>query len=421
MQRPKGTRDLFGDELAASRHVEEATREVFRRYGYEEVDTPIFENFELFEKKSGSTVIKQVYAFEDKSGKMLALRPEITPSAMRFYINELKSAPRPVKLCYMGSCFRYEEPQAQRWRQFSQAGLEMLGSDRPEADAEVIALVAETLRALGLHDFELKVGHVKILRNLLEHVEVKGDKQDPILRAIDRKDDARLEAEMKQVGMNEKDKETLRAVVNLRGGASVLDQARKLMKNVTAANEAFDNLAAIFKNLHALGEIFTVDLGVARGLDYYTGAVFEAYVGKVQVAGGGRYDELVELLGGKPCPAVGVGFGIDRIARVLVSREKIKHEKELDCMVLPAAPESLGECLKIAQELRRRGMRVDVELMGRKLTKALAYAHAKGSKKVIIAGPKDLEKGEVTVRDMATGEQAKIPREGLAKRFTDST
>lgn len=419
MQTPKGTRDLFGDELIASRHVEKAVMDIFGRYGFEEVETPIFENFELFEKKSGSTVIRQVYAFKDKSGKMLALRPELTPSAIRFFNTNLKSDPQPVKLFYMGSCFRYEEPQARRWRQFSQAGVEVLGSERPEADAEVMALSVDVMRGLDLQDFELRVGHVGLLRQLLAHIGVGGD-QDPILRAIDRKDDARLDSEIKRVGMTENNGELLKSLVSLRGGPEVLEKAKEILKGIPGIKETFDNLTSILQNLRALEVKFTVDFGVARGLEYYTGNVFEIYVDKVQVAGGGRYDELVGLLGGKPTPAVGVGFGIDRLAQILISRKKVKHRRELDCMILPVSPDVLGECLKIAQELRGRGLRADMDLMGRKLAKALAHADSKGAKKVVIVGTKDLERGEVTVRDMKTGLQANVPRVDLAAKFAGS-
>ncbi len=418
MQRPKGTKDLFGEELASIRHVERTMGDVFKRYGYEEVETPIFEQLKLFEKKSGESVVKQLYAFKDKSGRDLALRPELTAPVVRLYINQLRSAPKPVKLCYFGNCFRYEEPQAQRWRQFLQSGTEIIGSARPEADAEVIALSYEIMRELGLSDYELHIGHTRLLREVLAHTGMKGDVQDPIMRAIDSREETRLQAELDRAHLKAGDEKVLRSLITLRGGMKVLKQAEKLVADLPKAKTALKNLHEILEHTRSFGvEKFTVDLGIARGLEYYTDLVFELYVDGVQVAGGGRYDELIELLGGDPCPAVGVGFGVNRIARALLKRGMIVPRERLDCVVLPAGEEVLSECLKIVGELRRAGLLIDVDLMGRKLSKAIAYANARGAKSAIIVGVKDLKEGKVTLRDMRTGKQELVARKELAGKL----
>jgi len=418
MQRPKGTKDLFGEELASIRHVERTMGDVFKRYGYEEVETPIFEQLKLFEKKSGESVVKQLYAFKDKSGRDLALRPELTAPVVRLYINQLRSAPKPVKLCYFGNCFRYEEPQAQRWRQFLQSGAEIIGSARPEADAEVITLSYEIMRELGLSDYELRIGHTRLLREVLAHTGMKGDVQDPIMRAIDSREETRLRAELDRAHLKAGDEKVLRSLITLRGGMKVLKQAEKLVADLPKAKTALKNLHEILEHTRSFGvEKFTVDLGIARGLEYYTDLVFELYVDGVQVAGGGRYDELIELLGGDPCPAVGVGFGVNRIARALLKRGMIVPRERLDCVVLPAGEEVLSECLKIVGGLRRAGLLVDVDLMGRKLSKAIAYANARGAKSAIIVGVKDLKEGKVTLRDMRTGKQELVARKELAGKL----
>ncbi len=415
MQRPKGTKDLFGEELASIRHVERTMDDVFKRYGYEEVETPVFEQLELFEKKSGESVVNQLYAFKDKSGRELSLRPELTAPVVRLYINQLRSAPKPVKLCYFGNCFRYEEPQAQRWRQFLQSGTEIIGSARPEADAEVIALSNEIMRELGLSDYELRIGHIRLLREVLAHAGLKGDAQDPIMRAIDSREEARLRAELDHTRLRAGDEKVLRSLITLRGSMKeVLKQAEKLVADLPKAKTALNNLREILDYVRSFGvEKFTVDLGIARGLEYYTDLVFELYVDGVQVAGGGRYDQLIELLGGDPCPAVGVGFGVDRIARALLKRGMIVPREQLDCVVLPAGEVVLSECLKIVGELRRAGLLVDVDLMGRKLSKAIAYADTRGAKSAIIVGVKDLKEGKVTLRDMRTGKQELVARKKL--------
>ncbi len=417
MQRPRGTRDLTGEELVSVRHVTRTMGELFKRYGHDEVETPTFEHLEVFTKKSGANVVKQLYAFKDKSGRDLVLRPELTAPVVRLYTQQLRSAPKPVKLCYFGNCFRYEEPQAQRWRQFLQAGVEIIGSARPEADAEVAALADNVMRELGLKNYEFRVGHIRLLREVLAHTGVEGNDQDPVLRAIDSRDEKRIQDEFKRAGVG-KDKKLLGELIKLRGGVKVLEKAESLLKEVPRAAQALKNLREVIECISSYGaETFVIDLGIARGLEYYTGFVFEFYVDGVQVAGGGRYDTLIELLGGDPTPAVGVGFGVDRIANVILKRGMIKPRDRLDCMVLPADEKVIGECLKIAAELRGAGLSVDVDLMGRKLGKAIAHADALKVKRVLVVGAKDLSEGKVALRDMVSGKQELIARDKIVKNL----
>ncbi len=403
------------------RHVERVVEGVFRRYGYEEVETPIFESLELFTKKSGTDVVRQIYAFKDKSGRELALRPELTAPVVRFYNSQLKSAPKPLKLFYFGSCFRYERPQAGRWRQFFQAGAELIGSSRPEADAEVAALTDDIMRELKLRKYELRVGNIRLLRVILKQAGVSGDAQDPIMRAIDSRDEERLRTEVKRAGMGEEDIKLLKSLVSLRGGKEVVNEAEKLIRKLPEAKSAIGNLRDIMDRLEQFGVgDFSVDLGIARGLEYYTDFVFEVYAGKVQLGGGGRYDELIELLGGKACPAVGVGLGIDRIAQALRKQGVDIPKEHLYCMILPARGEVLDEVLIIARELRQAGFATDVDLMGRSLAKAISYADARGARYVVIVGPRDLKVGEVTLRDMKSGDQRRVPREKLVEELSSS-
>ena len=407
---------MLGEELASIRHVEQVMRGIFKRYGYDEVETPAFENLELFTKKSGATVVKQLYAFKDKSGRELALRPELTAPVVRLYIEQLKAEPKPLKLFYFGNCFRYEEPQARRWRQFLQAGLETIGSEKPEADAEVIALAYHTIRELGLKNFELRIGHTRVLREVLAHAGVKDEFQDPIMRAIDSKDEVRLSEELDKTAVKAADKKLLKTLVALRGG-NVIDRAENLVANLPSAKAAIKNLQEIVGHLKALGvKEFNIDFGIARGLEYYTDVVFELYVGDVQIGGGGRYDDLIALLGGEPCPAIGVGFGIDRISDALLSQGVKPAEEVLDCMLLPVGEKALPKCLEIAQMLRDVGLRVDVDLMGRSLAKAISYADSREARYAVVVGQKELAAGKVTLRDMQTGEQMQIsPREIFVK------
>lgn len=408
--RPKGTRDLLGKELTCIRRVEEVMRRVFLGWGYREVETPIFESLELFTRKSGEEVVRQLYVFRDKSGKELALRPELTAPVVRLYLERLRSESKPVKLFYFGPCFRYEEPQAHRWRQFRQAGVEVLGSPRPEADAEVIALTHEVFRELGLGG-EFRVGNVRLLRLVLEGMGVRGEEAERVLRAVDSRDPERLERELE----GREGADGFRELVRLEGGREVLEEAAgKVGKEGREILERMERILKLAERMGATG--LRVDLSIARGLEYYTDCVFEVYVGGVQVAGGGRYDGLAEALGGEPCQAVGVGFGVDRIAQLLLERGGVEEE-ELCCVVLPATEGVLEEALGLATELRRKGVGAEVDLMGRSLSKALAHASARRARYAVIVGPRELAVGKVTLRDMESGKQEEVEVGRLAERL----
>ncbi|MCD6248327.1 MAG: histidine--tRNA ligase [Hadesarchaea archaeon] len=418
MRRPRGTRDLFGEELARIRHVERVILDIFRRYGYQEVETPVFESLELFTKKSGSSIVDQIYAFKDKSGRELALRPELTAPVVRLYNEHLRSSPKPLKLFYLGHCFRYERPQIGRgrYRQFLQAGCEIIGSSRPEADAEVVALTAEIVEELGIKKCELRLGNVRLLREVLKRAGVSETEQDPIMRAIDSRDEIRLQAELDRWGIEEEDKKLLKSLISLRGGEKVLEDVRELIQGLPEATKALEKTKSIIDRLKWFGvHKFSIDFGISRGLEYYTDFVFELYSGGIQLGGGGRYDNLIELLGGEPCPAVGVGLGVDRIADALERHGVETPEDRLDCMVLPTTDEIIGEALRIAGELRRAGFSADVDLMGRSLSKGLSYANSRKAKFAVVVGPRDLKVGKVTIRKMKSGEQERVDRKRLTE------
>lgn len=197
-----------------------------------------------------------------------------------------------------------------------------------------------------------------------------------------------------------------------------MEKASALLKGIPEANAALKNLREILRYISLFGVVnFKVDLGIARGLDYYTDFVFEIYVDGVQVAGGGRYDELVELLGGEPTPAVGVGFGVDRVARALLDRKVPLPGDHLSCLVLPADDEVRDETMKIVAELRGAGLSVDTDLMGRSLSKAMSHANSLKVKRVVVVGKEELRKGQVVLRDMATGNQELVAVGELIKKL----
>lgn len=403
--RPRGTRDFLPEEMARRRYVEKVMRETFESYGYREVQTPVFESLELITAKSGEDIVKHLYSFKDKSKRSLALRPELTLSVMRLYINELQRKAKPIKLYYFSNCFRYEEPQAGRYREFWQAGIELIGTSYPEAEAEVIAIAVEVLKKLGLKDFELHIGSIGILRKILEESGVKEREQGKILHLIDKGEREKLENILKKLKVNKK---ILLGILNLAGEKKeVVSKARELLKG-KAALEEIKKLESI---LGFLDLKYSLNLGIARGLDYYSGMVFEIYANKLaaqkQICGGGAYS-LAGTLGGEETPTCGFAFGFDRVMLALEA-EKVEFNivNKTRILVVPVTESLLGEAVKISSIIRK-SISCELDLMRRKLGRALAYANSVGIPFVVIVGDEELAKGCVTLRDMKTGEQKEI-------------
>ncbi len=272
---------------------------------------------------------------------------------------------------------------------------------------------------MGLKDYSLRLGHIGLLRSLLRSGEVSREEQDPVLRAIDSDDEDRLEKSLDESGISDEVREKVWDLIGLRGDSDdVVDEAESLLEGIPEADEIIDNFRSILERLHQMGvKDYEIDFGVARGLEYYTGSVFEVYYNSDQLGGGGRYDDLIESLGGESEPAVGVGFGVDRIARVLEEIEEREEGPDLDAMLLPTEDSMLKESLGLARELRKEGFRIGIDLMGRNLSKALSYADSRNAKRAIIVGPEDMEEGRVTIKNMGTGEQERVFKESVLQRL----
>lgn len=400
IQRPRGTRDFTPQEMETRRYLEGIFRTTAETHGFKEIATPIFEHTELFTLKSGPSIIDEMYAFEDKGGRQIALRPELTAPAMRFFVNDLTNYPRPLKLYYFGPCFRYERPQSGRYREFYQFGAELLGAPNPESDAEVIGLAAAMIRNSGLISYQIRIGHIGVLRDKLCSAGVKSDQAPLILQKLDKKmyDEAR--PIMRGAGMREEEIEEVIRITQLIGPVELLKDF---------PGEASDYLGQVFQVLRDFG--FTnvqVDLGVVRGLDYYTGIVFEVDAPNLgaekQVCGGGSYS-LTELFGGERVFSTGFAIGFDRILLAL-DREGLKApEKRLDAYVIPTSEEMRHRAYMITAALRKQGVRTDVDLMRRSMAKNFKYADAMGARFVVIVGEKEAMEGAVMVRNLSTGEQ----------------
>jgi histidyl-tRNA synthetase len=411
IERPRGTRDFGPQEMAKRRFVEARLRSVAHSYGYSEVATPAIESLELFIAKSGPGVINETYNFTDKGGREICLRPELTAPTMRFFAAELRALPRPVKVYYYGPVYRYDEPQKGRYREFWQFGIELIGADTPEADAEVIAVAWDSVKALRINGMELRVGHIGVMRALVDASGLDELNRGAVFPALDKKDFARLEDFLKSANLTAPMVKLILDTGRFRGGHEELAAFASRLKELPAAHKAALRLLAVLKALERRGiHDARVDLGVVRGLDYYTGVVFDLHSGKLgaesQCGGGGAYN-LSDLFGMAPEGTVGFGLGFDRLAMLVEDRDVPGKASAVDALVVPIGESSAVSDLAAKAEtaLREGGVRVERDLLGRGPSKSLKYAAARGATIAILIGDKEAAESRVTFRDLATGDQ----------------
>jgi len=435
---PRGTRDFLPDEVAKRRYVEEAIRGIFESYGYREVVTPIFEHFELYAVRSGEKIREEMYVFRGKErerGKPpeYVLRPELTAPICRLYVSKgLMTWPKPIKLYYIGRCFRYDRPGPGRYREFWHAGVELIGSSRPEADAEVIALATKTLEKLGLKEIKVRIGHLGILRSILEAYGITVEKQNRLIGALDkvasdlskiksgeavvngsgkllteREIMENFERTLDEIGVTGQLREMISKLTQLKGPRKeVIEKAKEMFRDVPKAIKALEELNAILDFVEAHNvKNYVVDLSIARGLDYYTGMVFEIEYpplkAQKQICGGGRYDELISDYGGPKTPATGFALGFDRIVEALkIQGVKIPNVKPTQVMVIPVNENLRKKAVEIAQKIRENEIITEVELMGRNLTNSLAHADRTNIKYTIIIGEEEIKEEKIILRDM---------------------
>ena len=417
----RGMRDFLPEEAKMMKYIEGKARKIAELYGYKEIITPVVESYKLLAAKAGEEVRLRMYAFKDLGGRMVALRPELTPSVARLVATTLRNEPRPFRLFCMGSLYRYDEPQQGRYREFWQSNFELMGSNKPEADAEIIMLTNSLMEAVGLKNCVFKVGHVGVLRGILSQEKVDEKTENEVMQLMDKKqyDDA-LKL-VKGAGVSGKCVATLRKLIELKGGRifEIIEKMKEYVKSYEKAVDAAENLQEILKLVLKSGcEIdMTVDAGFSRGLEYYTGMIFEVYVPELDIAlgGGGRYDRLIELFGGEPTPAVGIAHGIDRIMMAMQRQKTLKTGEENRVMMIPVKSELKGEALKISRMLRDADIPVEVEVMGRKVTKALEDADRRKIKYAIIVGERELKEGAVVIRNLTRREQNTVKIEKVVE------
>jgi histidyl-tRNA synthetase len=402
----KGTKDILPLEVGKWQRLESAAKEIFERYGYREIRTPVFEDTELFKKGTGETsdiVIKEMYTFTDKGGRSLTLRPEYTPSVVRAIIdNSLNLKPQPMRFYFIGPMFRYDRPQKGRYRQFHQIDIEVFGEEDPAIDAEIVEMADSLLKRLGVADFDILVNSVGCRECRL-----------PYLRSLQR------EAE-KRRGDFCADCQRKISTNPLRIFDCKVETCRGLAVGLPKISgflcqSCRSHFQAFLSHLDAYGIDYRIEPQLVRGIDYYTKTTFEIVTSLLgaqdAVLGGGRYDEMMKDFGGPDICGIGFAIGMERLLEIVPSKDTEKHF--LFIAYLGDKAKEVG--MQLARRFRQCGIEILIEYKGRSLKNQLARANKLGATWVVIVGEDEVEKGLFQIKTMATGEQREVSVEEIQK------
>jgi len=424
----RGTQDLPPEEMAKRLRVFEVFREVAESYGYQPFEAPSMESWELLTLKSGEEVARQIYFFKDKAGRDVGLRFDLTIGLAR-YVASRRDLPLPFKRYSIGKVWRYERPSAgRRLREFYQADVDVVGSSSPLSDAEVIAVAVDCLRRLGLEDLTVRVNDRRILEGFVEVSGAPKELSLDVFRAIDKLDkigEDGVAEELRKLGLEDGQVERLMELISAKGDPDrVLSELEQTLRGVEVGLEGCRVLRELleYSEYMGVGDLLNVDASLARGLDYYTGPIFEVHVRGEEdvgsVAGGGRYDTLIQLCGGKPTPATGISLGVERVVLVMERKGLFSDlGPGIDVYVAPVGA-GVGKALEVSGILREAGFRVYVDVMGRRLSKQLEHASKLGVRVVVIVGPREAQRGVVALRDMGLEAQREVGLERLVEEVS---
>jgi histidyl-tRNA synthetase len=421
----RGFRDILPPESTKLSRLASMFMEIAELHGFDEVKPPTLERFEIFALKSGEEIRRSMYVFRDKAGREVALRPEATASVARIYLKHLRGKPKPLKLYYVINCFRYEEPQRARYREFWQAGVEIIGAPGIEADFEAIKLLISFYRKIGMLDrIYLKIGTTRLYRTIFSHYNVPEEIQDHVLHLMDKGlYDEALEF-LRQKGHGEL-AEKLETIWNRRES---IEQAASIASEITPeAQAAIKELAAIVDMIRQYEPRLDirVDLSFARGLAYYTGIIYEVKVPgfPVSIAGGGRYDNLIKLYGEEDVPGTGFAIGLDR---TLAAMEELGRDSSL----LPSRPRAAivvlsGSYMPYAAHVQdiliEQGITASILSQTTRLPKLIPKLAKQGYHYIVIIGEKEYNTKTVTIKDLRTKKQHTIPPSQLGEILQEAS
>lgn len=419
-----GFRDFYPADLALRAHILHTWRAVASRYGFEEYDGPPLEPLELYTAKSGAEIVGQLYNFTDKGGREVALRPEMTPTLARMVAARANGLKKPIRWFALPQLFRYERQQRGRLREHFQLNCDLIGEPGPLADAELIALAVDVMRAFGLGpgDIKVRLSDRRVLRTLLLASGVTDQQLPAAFQAVDKIERAERRAlaePLAAAGMTAGTIDGVFAAAALRG----LPAVEAALARAPGGEETGRPLRRVVEALGAmgLGEFVEVDLTIVRGLAYYTGTVFELFdAGRTlrAICGGGRYDGLLEALGGVDLPAIGFGMGDVVLAELLRERGLVPADvSSIDVFVAAISEQDVPEVLALAHELRDAGLRVEYALTTQAVGKQLRLADARNARAALVIGPDDRARGQVMLKDLRGQGQEPVDRTQVVGRL----
>lgn len=407
-----GFRDFFPSDFALRAHIFDTWRAVAARYGFEEYDGPPLEPLELYTAKSGAEIVGQLYSFEDKGGRQVSLRPEMTPTLARMVAARANALRKPIRWFSIPQLFRYERQQRGRLREHFQLNCDLIGESGPLADAEIIALAVDVLRALGLTEQAVKVrlSDRRVLNDVLSALEIQEQQTPLAYQLLDKLGRSEYAARRQAAETAGVAPAVIARLEGLRDCRSLEDLEERFGHDLSGVRTLREVLATL--KAMGLGGFIELDFTIVRGLAYYTGTVFEIFDTERSlraICGGGRYDNLVQALADVDLPCVGFGMGDVVLAELLAERGLVSGQvSRLDAYVAVVTEEDLPHALSLAHQLRDAGLAVEYALSAGNLGKQLKHADARGARFAIVIGPDDRAKGEVQVKDLAAKQQRSI-------------
>ncbi|MBO3762598.1 MAG: histidine--tRNA ligase [Thermoproteota archaeon] len=418
----RGFRELTPGEYEKKKFIIESISELFEKYGYREVETPTVEPLSLIELKIGEEIRHRMFRFKDLGDREVVLRPEGTISIARLVANKMRNEPLPIRVSYVENMFRYDEPQKGRYREFTHIGFEHFGSKSIVSDIEVINIAIEALKNIGVKEFRIKLGNEAILRKILNRANIEQKEQDLLLGMLDRGDNEEFFERLSKKGE--------KIIVNvfrelMKTKESSIGESEQILRKILAdfpdALEEYERVKAIenFLEWKAKGKYY-FDFGFARGLEYYTGIIFELYIPELNIAvgGGGRYDSLCKLFG-RDLPAVGFALGVDRL--MLSSQVKItkQRSKKVGVIILEEDEETIKYAFQVIDQLKEANISLEIDTMEGALSSKIERALRKNEEAIIIIGKKEQTEKQVSVKRLKDGIQKSFSYEELKEKTLD--